>query len=415
MIRPLELAIGLRYTRARRRSHFVSFITMSSILGIAVGVTALITVLSVMNGFEKELRSRILGLASHATVAGFNEPLKDWRRARDLAAQHPEVIGVAPYVTGEGMFTVGGNVQGAIIRGVLPSEEPQVSEVATFMKDGALTDLVPGKYGVLLGDILAKRLGVRIGNKVTLVAPQAQVTPVGILPRMRRFTVKGIFSVGHGQYDGGFALIHMQDAARLFQLGDGVTGVRLKLTDLYRARSVSHELAESMGGLYYVTDWTQHHKNFFRALATEKTVMFVILTLIVAVAAFNIVSTMIMVVTDKQAEIAILRTLGLTPGGIMKVFVIQGTVIGAFGTLFGGLGGIALALNVETIVRKIETIFGTRFLNPDIYFISDIPSDIRIPDVIAVLAVAFVMSVLATVYPAWRASRVQPAEALRYE
>jgi len=306
-------------------------------------------------------------------------------------------------------------VQGAIIRGVLPSEESQVSEVATFMKDGALTDLVPGKYGVLLGDILAKRLGVRIGNKVTLVAPQAQVTPLGILPRMRRFTVKGIFSVGHGQYDGGFALIHMQDAARLFQLGDGVTGVRVKLTDLYRARAVSHELAESMGGLYYVTNWTQHHKNFFRALATEKTVMFVILTLIVAVAAFNIVSTMIMVVTDKQAEIAILRTLGLTPGGIMNIFVIQGTVIGAFGTLFGGLGGMALALNVETIIRKIETIFGTRFLNPDIYFISDIPSDIRIPDVMAILAVAFVMSILATVYPAWRASRVQPAEALRYE
>lgn len=415
MIKPLELAIGLRYTRARRRNHFVSFISMSSIIGIALGVTALITVLSVMNGFEKELRARILGLASHATVESAGKPLENWAKAATLAGEHPLVVGAAPYIDAEGMFSVSGNVQGAIIRGVLPSDEPNVSKLPSYMKTGSLDDLEAGAYRVLMGKVLARRLGLQVGDKVTLVAPQAQVTPAGILPRLRRFTLAGVFEIGHGQYDSGLALVHLADAAKLFKLGDGVTGVRLKVSDVYKARQVSRELAQSWGGLYYVSDWTDHHKNFFRALATEKTVMFIILTLIVAVAAFNIVSTMIMVVTDKQAEIAILRTLGLTPFSVMQVFVVQGTVIGVFGTLLGAICGYALASNVTPIVKSIEKLFGTHFLNPDIYYISDVPSDIRIPDFVTILVVAFVMSIVATVYPAWRASRVQPAEALRYE
>ena len=415
MIRPLEVAIGLRYTRARRRNQFVSFISFSSVVGIALGVTALITVLSVMNGFEKELRARILGLASHATIAGAGRPLVDWPEAAKVARAHSEVTGVAPYISAQGMFTANGNVQGAIIRGVLPTEEPEVSEVGKFMVQGHLDALKSGGYAVLLGRSLAARLGVGLGDKVTLVAPQAQVTPAGIVPRLRRFTVAGMFEVGHGQYDSGFAIIHLADAARLFRYRDGVTGLRLKIDDLYRARAVSRDLAEKLGGRFLVSDWTLHHANFFRALRTEKTVMFVILTLIVAVAAFNIVSMMIMVVTDKQAEIAILRTLGLTPLSVMMVFVVQGTIIGAFGTVLGGVGGVLLAGNVEIIISGLETMFGMKFLNPDIYYISDVPSDIRGPDVGVILGVAFVMSIFATLYPAWRASRIQPAEALRYE
>ena len=415
MIRPLELAIGLRYTRARRRNHFISFISLTSILGIGLGVTALITVLSVMNGFEKELRSRILGLASHATVAAVNGPLEHWEEAAELARRHPEIAGVAPYVQAEGMLTAGGNVQGVLVRGVEPSLEPEVSEIDRFMVSGRLSDLTAGTYQMLVGRSLARRLGVRLGDKATLVAPQAQVTPAGVLPRLRRFTVAGIFEIGHGQYDASLAVVHLRDAATLFRLGDGVSGIRLKLHEIYRAPAVSRELALSMGGRYWVSDWTDHHANFFRALRTEKTVMFVILTLIVAVAAFNIVSTMIMVVTDKQSEIAILRTLGMSPGSVMRVFIVLGTFIGVFGTMLGGIGGIVLASNVEVIVAGIESLFGTKFLSPEIYYISDVPSDLRGTDVVTILAVAFLMSVSATLYPAWRASRTQPAEALRYE
>ncbi len=415
MLKPLELAIGLRYTRARRRSQFVSFISMSSVVGIALGVTALITVLSVMNGFEKELRTRILGLASHATIAGAGRALEDWPRAAAIAKQHASVVGVAPYIAAEGMFTAGGNVQGAVIRGILPDEEPNVSALEQYLSAGTVSDLLPGRYGVIIGNTLAQRLGVWLGDKVTLVAPQAQVTPVGVLPRLRRFTIVGLFEVGHGQYDSGFALMHIADAAKLFRYGKGVTGLRLKLDDLYRARAVSRELAGTLGGRFFVSDWTHHHANFFRALATEKTVMFVILTLIVAVAAFNIVSMMVMVVTDKQAEIAILRTLGMTPISVMKIFVVQGTVIGIVGIVFGGIGGVVLAENVDVLIAGLERVLGTKFLDPNIYYISDVPSDLRIPDVAVTLGVAFVMSIFATLYPAWRASRTDPAEALRYE
>ena len=355
------------------------------------------------------------GLAAHDTVAGVGAPLQDWPRAARLARRHPEVLAVAPYIAAEGMFTASGNVQGALVRGVLPKLELQVSTIGKYMLRGSLRNLEPGRFRVVLGRTLAARLGVGMGDRVTLVAPQGQATPVGVLPRLRRFTVAGIFEVGHGQYDSGFALVHLADAAKLYRYGTGVTGVRLRLKDLYRARAVSRALALELGGRYYVSDWTEQNANFFRALRTEKTVMFVILTLIVAVAAFNIVSTMVMVVTDKQAEIAILRTLGMAPLGVMAIFVVQGTVIGLSGTVIGALGGLALAENVEVLVAGLESLLGFKFLSPEIYYISEVPSDVRSPDVMVILAVAFLMSILATLYPAWRASRTQPAEALRYE
>jgi lipoprotein-releasing system permease protein len=415
MFKPLEVYVGLRYTRAKRRNHFISFISLSSMLGIALGVTALITVLSVMNGFEKELRERILGMASHATVSLFRGALEDWPSVAQRARQHPRVVGVAPYVQGEAMLTRGRYVRGAMVQGVLPEIEPEVSDIDKYMIAGSLDSLSPGEFNVILGNGLANALGARLGDKVTLVAPKATPTPAGILPRLRRFTVSGIFEVKHGQYDTQLAVVHVKDAARLFQLGDGVTGLRLKLDDMFLAPAVGRELAADLPGTYWVRDWTHYHANFFRALKTEKTVMFVILTLIVAVAAFNIVSALIMVVTDKESDIAILRTLGLTPGSVMLIFIVQGTLIGLIGTLLGMVGGIALANNVETLVPAIEQFFDTKFLSPDVYYISDVPSDLRWPDVGLITTVAFFMSIVATIYPAWRASRTQPAEALRYE
>jgi lipoprotein-releasing system permease protein len=415
MFAPLEICIGLRYTRARRRTRFISFISMTSMLGIALGVTALITVLSVMNGFERELRGRILGMASHATISGARGALPAWRDQAAIAQKHPQVVGVAPYVDGQAMLTQGGRVRGVMVRGVDPAQEIKVSEVSQFMQEGALDDLEPGAYNIILGNGLARAINARIGGKITVIAPQARVTPAGVLPRMRRFTVVGIFKADHGQYDNSLALMHLRDAGKLFRIQGEATGIRLKLADFYGAPQVSHEIANSLGGLYRVSDWTRFHANFFKALKTEKTVMFVILSLIVAVAAFNIVSTLIMVVTDKQSDIAILRTLGLTPRRVMTVFVVQGFVIGLIGALLGALGGIGLALNVETLVPQIESLFNTQFLPPDIYYITQVPSDLRWPDVYAVTAVAFVLTVLATLYPAWRASRTHPAQALRYE
>ena len=415
MFKPLEIYVGLRYTRAKRRNHFISFISLSSMLGIALGVTALIAVLSVMNGFEKELRERILGMASHATVSRFRGPLKDWQGVAERARQHPHVVGVAPYVQGEAMLTRGRYVRGALIQGVLPHIEPEVSEIDKYMTAGSLDSLRPGEFNVILGNGLAGALGARVGDKVTVVAPKATATPAGILPRLRRFTVTGIFEVKHGQYDNQLAVVNVEDAARLFQLDGGITGLRLKLDDMFLAPAVGRELAADLPGTYWVRDWTHYHANFFRALKTEKTVMFVILTLIVAVAAFNIVSALTMVVTDKESDIAILRTLGVTPASVMLIFIVQGTLIGLIGTLLGMVGGIALANNVETLVPAIEQLFDTKFLSPDIYYISDVPSDMRWPDVALISAVAFVMSIVATIYPAWRASRTQPAEALRYE
>jgi len=415
MFKPLELYIGLRYTRAKRRNHFISFISATSILGIALGVTALITVLSVMNGFERELRERILGLASHATVTEFRGSLSDWRELEPRAEQHPGVVGAAPFIQREAMLTRRGYVQGALIRGVLPEEETEVSEFARYMVAGELDALADGEYGVILGAELARALAAGEGDKVTLVAPEMNVSPAGIVPRLRRFTVVGVFEAGHAQYDSGLALVHLGDAARLFRTDGAVSGLRIKAEDLFAAPRVARELARELGAGFWVRDWTEHHANFFRALKTEKTVMFIILTLIVAVAAFNIVSTLIMVVTDKESDIAILRTLGLTPRGVMGVFIVQGTVIGVLGTCVGALGGVGLASNVETLVPRIEALFDTQFLSPDVYYISQVPSDMRWGDVGFITAVAFVLSVVATIYPAWRAGRVQPAEALRYE
>ena len=415
MFRPLALYIGLRYTGAKRRNHFISFISMTSIIGIGLGVAALITVLSVMNGFEQELRTRILGMASHASISGSRQPLADWEGAAGLALENPEVVGVAPYVQGEIMLTKGKKVSGALVRGILPGMEPDVSTVGEHMRSGRLEDLQPGEYRIILGAELAYSLGARLGDQVTMVTPQANFSPAGVLPRLRRFRVTGIFDVGMYEYDRGVALVHMEDAARLFQLDNAVTGIRLRLEDLFQAPRVARELAGRLGGGLKVEDWTRQHANFFRAVQTEKRVMFVILTLIVAVAAFNIVSTLVMVVTDKRADIAILRTLGATPGVILRIFIVQGALIGLLGTALGLIGGIALALNVETIVPAIEEAFNTQFMPADVYYISDLPSQLNWPDVWQIGVVAFVLSLLATLYPAWRASRTQPAEALRYE
>lgn len=415
MFKPLELFVGLRYTRAKRRNHFISFISLTSMLGIALGVTALITVLSVMNGFEKELRERILGMAAHATVSGEGGRLEGWQEVAKRLEGHPRLLGLAPYIQAEGMLTEADTVRGTRVRGILPEAEPRVSTVGSQMIEGRLEDLVPGAFGMLLGKDLARVLAVGVGDRVTLVAPQARVTPAGVLPRLRRFTVVGVFEVGMYEYDAGLALVHIEDAAKLFGLGDAVSGVRLRIDDMFTAPRVAPEIASQLPGRYWVSDWTQQHANFFRAVRTEKTVMFVILTLIVAVAAFNIVSTLVMVVSDKKSDIAILRTLGASPRSIMGTFMVQGTIIGIVGTVLGVVGGVALALNVETVVAGIEELFRVKFLSPDVYYISDLPSDMHWSDVARIALVALVLSLTATLYPAWRASRTQPAEALRYE
>ncbi|MCG5500957.1 lipoprotein-releasing ABC transporter permease subunit [Ectothiorhodospira lacustris] len=415
MFRPLEIFVGLRYTRAKRRNHFISFISLISMLGIALGVTALITVLSVMNGFEKELRERILGMASHATIAEFDGRLRHWPEVMAQVEGAARVVGVAPFVEAEGMFSSGQQVSGAMIRGVVPDLEARVSRVGEHIVLGSMDELQPGRFGVVLGRELALALGVGVGDKVTLITPQAAVTPVGVLPRMRRLDVVGVFEVGMFEYDRSSAFIHLNDAQQIYRMDDAVTGLRLKLDDMMRAPLIARQVASELEGRFWVNDWTRQHANFFRAVQTEKTVMFIILSLIVAVAAFNIVSTLVMVVIDKQSDIAILRTLGMTPFSVMLVFMVQGTLIGVVGAVLGVLGGITLALNVETIVPAIESLLGLKFLSPDVYYISDLPSDLKLQDVTRVGLLAFGLTVIATLYPAWRASRTQPADALRYE
>lgn len=415
MFHPYELFVGLRYLKARRRNNFISFISLISIAGITLGVMALITVLSVMNGFEKELRERVLGMTSHATVSGFDGPLDDWQAVRTAALSHPRVTGAAPYVQGEGMLAFGGELSGTLLRGVLPEEEMQVSEVGASMLQGDLGDLEAGAWRIVLGSALANALGVRPGERVVLMVPQATMTPAGVWPRYRAFTVSGIFEVGMHEYDRGLVFLHIDDAAMLLRMQGGYSGVRLKMDDMMRAPWVARELVSEMPGSYYVSDWTRQHANLFRAIQTEKTVMFVILLVIVLVAAFNIVSTLVMVVTDKEADIAILRTIGATPRSIMAVFMVQGTVIGVFGTVLGVVLGVLLAQNVDVVVPVLERALGFQVLPPDIYYISELPSDLRWLDVARIGGVAFVLSLLSTIYPALRASRTQPAEALRYE
>ncbi len=416
MFRPLELFIGLRYTRAKRRNHFISFISLTSMLGIALGITALITVLSVMNGFQQELRGRILAMTAHATISRWNGVMDDWPTVREQALRNPEVQGGAPYIRGEAMLNNASLVSGALIQGILPAEEQQVSDIGSKMISGTLDDLHPGSFGIILGKELANALGVRVGDKVTVITPQANVTAAGVLPRLKRFDVVGLFKAGMYEYDRGLALVHVTDAAKLFQLPDhAVSGVRLRLRDLFQAPRLARELTDQLPDGYLARDWTQDHASFFRAVQIEKTAMFVILTLIVAVAAFNIVSALVMVVTDKQADIAILRTLGATPFSIMGIFIVQGVTIGLVGTLLGLIGGVSLATHVGEVVSLIERVFGIKFLAPDVYLISDLPSQVQWGDVSTIGLVAFGLATLATLYPAWRAARTQPAEALRYE
>lgn len=416
MTLPLPFFIGLRYTRAKRRNHFISFITLTSMLGVTLGVWALITVLSIMNGFERELRGRILGVASHVTITGADGWLSDWRSLQDKIENTAGVASSAPFVLGQGMLTKGRQVHGALIRGILPVAERKVAKmVAENFTQGGWDDLRGGEYGIVLGQTLARQLGVHLGSKVTVVAPRGQITPAGLLPRLKRFTVRGIFKINMHEYDSALAFIHLQDAMKLYKSESQVSGLRLTLDDVFQAPLLRRSLINSLGDNFRVRDWTLEHANFFRALKIEKRVMFIILFLIIAVAAFNIVSTLVMVVTDKQADIAILRTLGMSPGSVMAVFMVQGTVIGIIGTVLGGVTGVITSLNVETLVPFLENLFSIEFFPADVYVISDFPAELHWNDVVRITLASFIMSVTATLYPAWRASRTQPAEALRYE
>jgi len=414
-----ELFVGLRFTRARKRNsgrnHFISFISLVSMLGIALGVAALIVVLSVMNGFQKEVRARILGVASHVQLTGADNRLADWQAVASEAAVHPQVVAAAPFVNAQGMLLFGAAVRGAVVRGVVPQLEEKVADIGRNMVAGKLEALAPEEFGIVLGAELARALGAVPGDKVTLIAPQGLVTPAGILPRLKQFTVVGLFEVGMFEYDSGLALIHVQDAQKLYGMAENVSGVRLKLQDLFQSREVTRDLMARMRGDIYISDWTRSHANFFRAVQIEKTMMFIILLLIVAVAAFNIVSTLVMAVTDKQPDIAILRTLGASPGAIMQIFIVQGALIGVIGMLLGVVGGIALAVNIDVVVPFLERLLSIRFLSREVYYITELPSDLQRGDVIVIALVSLALSLLATIYPSWRASRVNPAEALRYE
>ncbi|QJR15467.1 lipoprotein-releasing ABC transporter permease subunit [Usitatibacter palustris] len=414
-MQPFELLVGWRYTRAKRRNHFISFISLASMLGIALGITALITVMSVMNGFEKEVRARILGVASHVQIAGGDRGLEGWSDIAAETKKNPEVVGAAPYVMGQGLLTTGQSVRGVVVRGIDPALEGEVADIGGKMMAGSLAALKPGEFGIVLGVGLSRSLRALVGDKVTVIAPQGQVTPAGLIPRLKQFTVVGIFRVDHHEFDNGLAMIHLADAQVLYRLEDRVSGVRLKLKDLYKAPEVTRGLARSIKVEAYLTDWTQQNANYFRAIQIEKRMMFIILTLIIAVAAFNLVSTLVMVVTDKHPDIAILRTLGASPGEIMRIFVVQGTLIGVVGTFLGVAGGIALALNVDTVVPAIERLFHFQILSSEVYYITELPSDLHWQDVWSVAVVSLLLAFAATLYPSWRASRVNPAEALRYE
>ncbi|PCH62930.1 MAG: lipoprotein-releasing system transmembrane subunit LolC [Gammaproteobacteria bacterium] len=415
MALPLALYVGLRYTRAKRRNHFISAISLVSILGLAVGVMVLITVISVMNGFQKEIRDTILGATSHVTISGIDGRLTDWQSLVEQSLQYDHVEGAAPYVRGEGMISSGGKVNGTIVRGILPDREGAVSDFGNKMLEGTFDSLVPGKFNIILGFDLARAVHARVGDKITLITPQATVSPVGVLPRLKRFTVSGIFRIGNYQYDNALALTHIDDAAKLFRLPGQVNGIRLKLDDMDSAPAVSKDLLNGLSDVYFVSDWTKSNVNYFKAVETEKSVMRIILFLIVAIAAFNIVSTLVMLVTDKEADIAILRTLGASPGNIMRIFIVQGTIIGTIGIILGTIVGILLATNVGVIVPAIEGFVGRELFSSEIYYLSGVPSEFRWDDLITIVTWSFILTVLATLYPAWRASRLQPAEALQYE
>ncbi|AXE32320.1 lipoprotein-releasing ABC transporter permease subunit [Chromobacterium phragmitis] len=411
---PFEAFIGLRYLRAKRRNGFISFISSISIVGIALGVAALIIVLSVMNGFQKEIRGRILSVASHLEVSGYDGRLTGWRDAQAMLSKQPHVQAAAPFVSSQGLFVAYGNVRGGLVRGIDPALENKVVDVGRHMVSGKLEDLKPGSFGMALGVELARQLGVGVGDKVTLMTPQGNITPAGMVPRSKQFTVVGVFKVDMFEFDASLAMVNLRDAQVLERMGDAVSGVRLKLDDPMLAPQLKAELRPRLPQLL-VTDWTDTNANYFRAVQIEKRMMTIILTLIVAVAAFNLVSTLVMVVTDKQADIAILRTLGASPGSIMKIFVIQGAVAGVLGTLAGVVGGVAVALNLDVIVPVIERIIGSKILSSDVYMIDYLPSDVQWGDVSTITIISLLLALFATLYPSWRAARTQPAEALRYE
>ncbi|RAP58009.1 lipoprotein-releasing ABC transporter permease subunit [Oleiagrimonas sp. MCCC 1A03011] len=413
MFRPLSLFIGLRYSRAKRRNHFISFISGVSIICLALSVAALITVMSVMNGFDYQLRSRILGAVSHATISGVGESIQNWRHAVQVAKDDSRVLGAAPYVEQQA-FLQGSEPSGALVRGILPMQEPKVSDFDKHMQNGSLSSLQPGKWNIVLGDELATMLGVTVGDKVIVYAPRFRTGPMGAMPMLRAFRVSGIFALGMEQYDSGLALMNMHDAEKLYGL-KGPNGIRLRLKNLYQAQAVASHIRVELGQVYRVQTWMQSNENLFKALATEKKVMFLILVLIVLVAVINLVSMLVMLVTDKQADIAILRTLGLAPRSVMGVFMVQGLFVGIVGILIGTIGGVLLAINVPAIAEWIEHVFHVRFLSPDVYYISELPSRLSWSDVGWVTGTAFVLSLLATLYPARRAARTEPAQALRYE
>lgn len=414
MFRPLPFFIGLRYTRAKRRNHFISFISLISMLGLTLGVMVMILVLSVMNGFDRELRTRILGMVPHATINGY-QPIDDWRSLADEVVKHPRVEAAAPFIQLQGMLTHDGSVAPVLVNGVVPEAEQHVSIIEQHMQAGALGDLVDGEFGIIIGELIARRFNVEVGDRLTFVLPEASVTPAGVFPRLKRFEVRGIFKVG-AELDGSLAMIHAGDAARLTRWVPGqVQGLRIKLDDLFLAPQVSWEVVSQLPGDYYAQDWTRSHGNLFAAIRMEKTMIALLLILIVAVAAFNIISTLVMVVTDKKADIAILRTLGASPSTIMGIFMVQGSVIGVVGTVAGCILGVLSALNVSALVSGLEQLLGVQFLSSDVYFISYLPSELIWSDVVMICSTALGLSFLATLYPAWRASRTQPAEALRYD
>lgn len=414
MFKPIPVAIGLRYLRAKRRNGFISFISLASIAGIALGVTALITTLAVMSGFQREIRDRMLQMAAHATVSAYGEPLADWRRAVDKAVADPRVAGAAPYIEKEALLS-GARNQPAMVRGVLPAEEGKVSVLTDKMVQGRLDSLTPGSFNIVLGKELALWLGVSIGDSVVMTTSDFRSTPLGAVPQLKRFTVSGIFEAGYNEFDKGLAVVNLKDMQRLLRMGEGVTGVRLKLHDMDLSWDVARDLALGLGGPFRVSDWTSENANMFRALKMEKTIMAILLSLIIAMGAFNLVSSQVMLVTDKQADIAILRTLGLTPRGVMQVFVVQGTLIGVIGTVLGVIGGIVLTLNLEHILKAIEAVLGVQLLPEDVYYITGLPTELQASDVAVIASVALAMAFVATIYPAWRAARTAPAEALRYE
>jgi lipoprotein-releasing system permease protein len=416
MFRPVALYIGLRYTRAKRRNHFISFISLASMIGIALGVTVLITVLSVMNGFDDEIKHRVFDMARQVTVSRYDGVLPDWQTLQQQLANQPNIIAIAPFVNGQGILTSQGASQPILVTGVSPGEEAQVSQLPSKIVEGSLSALQPGQFGIVMGEKLADQLGLKIGDRVPLFVPKASVTPAGMTVRFKRFILVGLFNVGGGfGFDTGMVMINLQDAQVLYELDNNVSGLRLKVPDLYAAPKVANELQKTLADQYTVSDWTQEYGTFFKAIRMEKSMMFFILVLIIAVAAFNLVSSLVMIVTDKRSEIAILRTLGASPREIMATFMVQGSVIGIVGTLLGVVGGVLLALNATAIVAHLQQLLHVQFISENVYFIDFLPSHLQWSDVWRIGGIALVLSLIATLYPAWQAARTQPAEALRYE